>query len=75
MRTIIVEVAKSGTTLQLRLRAETSSGQAVLVLSDGLELSGEAGPGTPAAPKLNTYRSESGFHPAASPRRLLSRYF
>ena len=37
MRTIIVEVPKSGATVELVLQAGASSGQAVIVLSDAVE--------------------------------------
>jgi hypothetical protein len=41
MRTIIVEVHKSGATVELVLRAGASSGQAVIVLSDAVEFKKE----------------------------------
>jgi hypothetical protein len=63
MQTIIVEVHKSGATVELVLRAGASSGQAVIVLSDAVEFKKGSESEAGTKPKFQTYRSESGFPP------------
>jgi hypothetical protein len=62
MRTVIIEVPRSGATVELVLRAGAPSGQAVVVLSDGVEFRQESEPAT-LKPRFQTYRSETGFPP------------
>ena len=68
MKTIIVDVTKGGATIELRLRAECTSGQAVLVLTDDVEIvqKEKQSSKTETRTSFEEFQSKNGF----PPRRL-----
>jgi len=63
MKTIVIEVDRGGSTIDLMLKAGANSGQAVLVLSEHVEIKSKGQGPTPLRPGSRVFVSDSGFPP------------
>lgn len=63
MKTVVVEVDKGGSTIDLTLKAGANSGQAVLVLSDSVEIKSKASGTAHVDEGFRTFVSDNGFPP------------
>jgi hypothetical protein len=63
MKTIVIEVDRGGATIDLMLKAGANSGQAVLVLSEHVEIKSKGQGPTASRPGFRAFVSDSGFPP------------
>jgi hypothetical protein len=63
MKTIVIEVDRGGSTIDLMLKAGANSGQAVLVLSEHVEIKSKGQGSTPLRPGFRAFVSDNGFPP------------
>jgi hypothetical protein len=71
MKTIVIDVASSGTTIKLALKPGVSSGQVVLVLSDEVEIVPTGVPHGSVDSAYPEYPSDTGFPPRKSTEQAI----
>lgn len=74
MKTIVIEIARDGSTIDLILKRNAQSGQVVLVLSDDVEIKPQSQASAGSGNGFRTFVSENGFPPINWSSRQYTRY-